>query len=287
MGYGWGKLCPFLFKLKFKSDMALTLQQLKDYRLPIISQPLTRVTTVNELATTNLFEALGSVVGNYEALNPNGSIATTSAISSLWSTGGTTEVDIHTSTFVTGGYYLNNGVLYPQYGNFAITAGNPSTDPQFAQIQFNGIGQYIHIEAYDPSEEGKGLCMTVDNTAITISDSNDGPLGLRYQDDYSANIINQDRSIPDVGTVNQLISNNAYSGKILADSYSGTGTATTAFTVTIGATQANNIYKLSLAPTSLLAMTSYYVSAKTTTTFTITYASALTGAVTFDWVLHP
>lgn len=63
--------------------MALTLQQLKSYRLPIIDQPLTRVTTVNELPTTNLFEALGSALSNYEALNPNGSIATTSATSSL------------------------------------------------------------------------------------------------------------------------------------------------------------------------------------------------------------
>lgn len=72
---------------------------------------------------------------------------------------------------------------------------------------------------------------------------------------------------------------------VVANSFSGTGTATTAFTVTIGTTQANNTYKVVIEPTNLLAAAVQYISAKTTTTFTVTYLAGLTGTVTFDWAL--
>jgi hypothetical protein len=75
---------------------------------------------------------------------------------------------------------------------------------------------------------------------------------------------------------------------ILADgSFSGTGSATTAFTVTIGSTLANNTYKVNVTPTASLSAAQFYISAKTTTTFTVTYLSGLTGTVTFDWVIAP
>lgn len=75
--------------------------------------------------------------------------------------------------------------------------------------------------------------------------------------------------------------------QVFAGSYSGTGTATTTFTVTIGATQANTTYKVNVTPTNALSAGVFYVTNKTTTTFDVTFLSALTGAVTFDYITSP
>lgn len=72
---------------------------------------------------------------------------------------------------------------------------------------------------------------------------------------------------------------------IYSGSYSTTGTSTTTFTVTIGATQANTAYKVNATPTSSVAAASFYVTNKTTTTFDVVYLTGLTGAVSFDWSL--
>ncbi len=72
---------------------------------------------------------------------------------------------------------------------------------------------------------------------------------------------------------------------VVAASVSQVGTATTTFTVTIGATQANTTYKVNVTPTNLLSAAAYYVSNKTTTTFDVVYLAGLTGTVTFDWAL--
>lgn len=71
----------------------------------------------------------------------------------------------------------------------------------------------------------------------------------------------------------------------VSGSFSGVGTATTTFTVTIGATQANTTYKVNVTPTSVLSAALFYVSNKTTTTFDVVYMAGLTGTVTFDWSL--
>lgn len=71
----------------------------------------------------------------------------------------------------------------------------------------------------------------------------------------------------------------------IAGSFSGVGTATTTFTVTIGSTQANNTYKVNVTPTDLLGAAVFYVNNKTTTTFDVVYLTGLTGTLTFDWAL--
>lgn len=71
----------------------------------------------------------------------------------------------------------------------------------------------------------------------------------------------------------------------IAGSFSGVGTATTTFTVTIGATQANTTYKVNVTPTSLVAAAVFYVTNKTTSSFDVVYLAGLTGAVSFDWSL--
>lgn len=76
-------------------------------------------------------------------------------------------------------------------------------------------------------------------------------------------------------------------GSSRAGSFSGVGTATTSFVVTIGVTMANNTYKVNVTPTAALSAAVFYISAKTTTTFTVTYLAGLTGTVTFDWSVFP
>lgn len=79
--------------------------------------------------------------------------------------------------------------------------------------------------------------------------------------------------------------NNDLPAPPIAGSFSGLGTATTTFTVTIGSTQANNTYKVNVTPTSALSAAIFYVNNKTTTTFDVVYLAGLTGTVLFDWSL--
>lgn len=70
-------------------------------------------------------------------------------------------------------------------------------------------------------------------------------------------------------------------------SYSGTGTATLTFTVTIGFTMSNPTYKVQITPTTALAAVLLYVTNKTATSFDVTFISALTGTVGFDYLITP
>lgn len=71
--------------------------------------------------------------------------------------------------------------------------------------------------------------------------------------------------------------------KGLSGSFSGTGTATTTFTVTFGGTQPNSTYRVFITPTAVLSAVVFYVNNKTSTTFDVVYLAGLTGTVTFDW----
>lgn len=66
-----------------------------------------------------------------------------------------------------------------------------------------------------------------------------------------------------------------------------TGTATTAVTVTIGSTMSGTSYYVDISPQDLLTAVNWYVSSKTTTQFTITFVTALTGSINFDWSVTP
>jgi len=67
--------------------------------------------------------------------------------------------------------------------------------------------------------------------------------------------------------------------------HTATGTATTAFTVTLPTTQPDATYSVSIMPKNALSATGWYISARTTTTFTVTYLTGLTGAVDFDYII--
>ena len=62
-------------------------------------------------------------------------------------------------------------------------------------------------------------------------------------------------------------------------------TAQTAFTVTFGGTQPNATYNVFITPTTTLSASSNYISSKTTTNFTVTFLTGLTGTITFDYLL--
>lgn len=79
------------------------------------------------------------------------------------------------------------------------------------------------------------------------------------------------------------IDSNSYTSVIKGNSTT-TGTATTAVTVTIGSTIPNT-YTVLITPKDLLTAVNWYVSAQTTISFTITFVTALTGSINFDWVL--
>ncbi|MCR8560442.1 hypothetical protein KXD93_22500 [Mucilaginibacter sp. BJC16-A38] len=62
--------------------------------------------------------------------------------------------------------------------------------------------------------------------------------------------------------------------------------AQTVFTVTLGTALADNAFSVSITPANYLTSTSaYYISAKTVNGFEITFNTALTGDVAFDWIL--
>lgn len=63
-------------------------------------------------------------------------------------------------------------------------------------------------------------------------------------------------------------------------------TAQTAFVVTFGGTQPNTTYFVGITPLNALTAAQNYIMTKTTTSFTVTYLTGLTGTVAFDWVLH-
>lgn len=73
----------------------------------------------------------------------------------------------------------------------------------------------------------------------------------------------------------------------IAGSFSGVGTATTTFTVTIGSTRPDANYKVNATPSNVLSAAVFFVNNKTTTTFDVVYVAGLTGTVQFDWILAP
>lgn len=74
----------------------------------------------------------------------------------------------------------------------------------------------------------------------------------------------------------------------IAGSFSGAGTATTTFTVTIGQTMSNTSYKVPQpGALNVLSAAPCYITNKTTTTFDVVYLTGLTGTVAFDWAVFP
>lgn len=130
-----------------------------------------------------------------------------------------------------------------------------------------------------------------DGTVIDVLNSQIFDNTTNFSGALSVDFGNRQLIAPDGTTIvinyNSLAAAKSSLGIGTAGSFSGTGTATTSFVVTIGATQPNTSYKVVVEPTNVLSTAVQYISAKTTTTFTVTYLAGLTGAVAFDWILSP
>ena len=68
--------------------------------------------------------------------------------------------------------------------------------------------------------------------------------------------------------------------------FSASETGATTVTVTLPYTMLNANYSVVYSPTSAIAV-GEYISAQTTTSFTITYLTAITGTLTFNYSLNP
>jgi hypothetical protein len=71
--------------------------------------------------------------------------------------------------------------------------------------------------------------------------------------------------------------------KMLTGSFSQSVVAVTTVTVNLPITIASSAYTVTVTPTAALTATAYYVSAKSPSSFNVTFISALTGTVMFDW----
>lgn len=71
--------------------------------------------------------------------------------------------------------------------------------------------------------------------------------------------------------------------KGLRGTFSASATAQTAFTITFGGTQPNTTYFVAITALNSVTAVNNFIVSRTTTTFTVTYLTGLTGTVNFDW----
>lgn len=183
-----------------------------------------------------------------------------------------------------------NNILDDQYGNatfagtisgdgagltglaWANLTGTPTT------LSGYGIGDTLFTKAVTGDVTLSGTTSTVGANKVTNAKAAQMAANTIKGNNTSSTANAADLTVAQVKT---LI------GSPIAGSFSGTGTATTSFVVTIGSTMANSTYKVNVTPTDALSAALFYISTKTTTTFTVTYLSGLTGTVAFDWSVFP
>lgn len=189
-----------------------------------------------------------------------GSYATTASLSNYVNTTGNQTSILGTKAW-TNRHTFNDGL--------DIVNDGMSIDPQASGIvpisiqgSLAGTNKYLGITAMGLSfmtNTSNGFILGISPTTLTAS---------------------RNISFPDAdGTVALT------SSLPIAGSFSGVGTATTTFTVTIGATQANTTYKVTATPSNVLSAAVFYINNKTTTSFDVVYLAGLTGSVAFDWIL--
>lgn len=257
---------------------------------------LTGSTLASGITASSLTSAAGGTFGT-NAFNSNSYLLssgfTTSAINTLYGytpanganyipLGGSASVIgnitstsnfISTSTSLTGFYQarLSNTAGSGSFGgnSFSIRNGSTSED-----LNFDVFNRTTFVWETPISIVNNGaitFSKPLATTSITSS-------GLdNYGSDLSGSYTS--RSKVDKAYVD--------ASKITAGSFSGVGTATTTFTVTIGTTMANTTYKVTASPTNVLSAAVFYITNKTTTTFDVVYLAGLTGSVQFDWHVAP
>jgi len=170
--------------------------------------------------------------------------------------------------------YVGTGINTAINSDFTFVSNLTSGD--FSCVYYvDPLG--LNVNSYDFAVD-QSFAMTFSSSGIVFGSGGSGSpnTGVLYADDYSATFV--DRSLVD----------KAYAdSRAISGSFSGVGTATTVFTVTIGVTMPNTTYKVNVTPTAALSAALFHVANKTTTTFDVTYLAGLTGTVTFDWSVFP
>jgi len=254
-------------------------------RISIVAGADVRVTNLSSIGTTLVFtngtSANTGIKFNFNAqfgaVGIASIIGTTSAISTQ-STGDARVIDLRptltkdaaTGVFFRGIYYapdvtgLTSGFTHRAFEN---TVGDNVFNSTSGKTGFGltTITALVHIKAGTATANTAPLKFT-SGTNLTVVEN--GAIEFDGNNFYcTAN-----------GTRQNALK--GYSG-----SFSATGTATTAFTVTFGGTQPNSTYQVLITPTNALTAAVLYVTSKTTTTFTVTFLTGLTGTVAFDWLL--
>jgi hypothetical protein len=182
---------------------------------------------------------------------------------------------IHSKENSGGGYYPRTELIFLESINsFEIKTVTANSFTE--EIDFEDTGVYPYAETkFRLGELGDRIELR----------------GFQYSDidDYN-NGINSFKGIVATDFYNKQSDPKAFAqlGDVgVAGSFSGVGTASTNFTVTLPTTQPNNTYKVRVTPTNLLTAVLFYVANKTTTTFDVIFVSGLTGTVEFDWSIMP
>lgn len=214
--------------------------------------------------TTTFIELQGSVSVSGATLTTTGNIqgVTITATGGISGTIATAAQPNITSLGVQAANLKFSGNNYI-YSN-ALSGGNTID----AGIQLNGGSELVNILARDITRA------TVNSSGFSATGTINFPA-----------LSGTGTQLASLNAVGQLV--RSTSSAPISGSFSGVGTATTTFTVTIGQTMANSTYKVNVTPTAALSAALFYVTNKTTTTFDVVYLAGLTGTVTFDYSLFP
>lgn len=239
------------------------------------------ISNTGDLSTTNEIQTLSIAGQNLSLSNGGGTVAIPTS-DNIYTADGTTTSDrvvtvangttlsIRAFDFGTGQFpffTINSDAI-----SFAYEYQDDSrsdfrtTQTQTEFIRRNSAGEQFFLKGTDD-----GFVFS-QQSAVDFD-------GAKY-DQYYPDIENNPQSMTDVQTVQSIVEKKAFNGN-----YTSTGTATTAFTVTLPTTQPDATYSVSIMPKNALSATGWYISARTTNDFTVTYLTALTGAVDFDYIV--
>ena len=152
-----------------------------------------------------------------------------------------------------------------------------------AMVSSNLLHSARYLRGFDSTYFNSGL-FQVDyvNATAHIGDRAQDNNGVYVEADDANDVVNVQAGSFNWNTFRVLTTADAP----ITGHYTTTGAATTSFLVTIGETMPNTNYVVVTEAQNSLSSPARWISAKSTTTFTVTYAAGLTGAVAFDWVLH-
>lgn len=234
-----------LFKIADNKTVQTGLEYNDEY-LPILTndRSIPDVGLVKELITDSLStissDALGTgfVDGGGSGSIPDGTVAETKGFTLKESLESGYNPDGFLSQIRFGGVYNSlTGAFIPTPGWATITAGDPETSARFGQFYFNGEEKTIVIEDVNLDDNvltraelnqgtttissksfSETVSLQIDATGSYFNDGRTIKKGLEYGADYSTAIKANARSIPDVGTVRQIIADSVgNSGHIIRE----------------------------------------------------------------------